>query len=176
MTERQDRRIEKTRKTIRDTLLMEMKDLSYQDLSVSKLCRDANIGRGTFYLHYNDIYEVVQEIEDKMISDFRDITFRHFDLGTEFSDYLRDVLIYVENHRDAYEVFLLPSNSRYALQFREAAIDLFYYHAIKYQPKHDRTALKYKTIKNYSGIAGVVEAWFHSGFAVSPDQLIQFLK
>ena len=109
-------------------------------------------------------------------SDFRDITFRHFDLETEFSDYLRDVLIYVENHRDAYEVFLLPSNSRYALQFREAAIDLFYYHAIKYQPKHDRTALKYKTINNYSGIAGVVEAWFHSGFAVSPDQLIQFLK
>lgn len=176
MAERQDRRIEKTRKIIRETLLNEMKELSYQELSVSKLCRDADIGRGTFYLHYNDIYEVVQEIEEKLLTDFRDITFRHFDIGSTFSDFLRELFQYVLEHRDEYQVFLFPHDSRFAIQFRTAAIDQFYYHAIKYQPKHDPASLRYKTVRNYEGIAGVIGFWFQSGFQESPDQLVKYLE
>ncbi len=176
MIRRKDRRIEKTRKIIRESLLNEMKELSYQELSVSKLCRDADIGRGTFYLHYNDIYEVVQEIEEKLLTDFRDITFRHFDIGSAFSDYMRELFQYVLDHRDEYQVFLFHHDSRFATQFRTAGIDQFYYHAIKYQPKHDPVALRYKTVRNYDGIAGVIRYWYQSDFPESPDQLVRYLE
>ena len=67
MDNEKDRRVIKTKKSIQSTLVSMMKERSYQDISVSNLCRNADIGRGTFYLHYNDIYEVIQELEDGIL-------------------------------------------------------------------------------------------------------------
>ncbi len=175
MRESKDRRIVKTRKSIRDTLLKEMKTESYQELSVSRLCREADIGRGTFYLHYNDIYEVVQEIEDQLLSDFRDMAFRHFDEGTPLSAFLADILIYITKHPDEYEVFLMPSDSRFSIRFLDAALELFYYHAVKYQPSEDPVRQRYRILRNLFGISGAIRSWFAAGCRETPERLASCL-
>ena len=175
MREGKDRRIEKTRSSIRRTLLKEMKTESYQELSVSRLCREADIGRGTFYLHYNDIYEVVQEIEDQLLSDFREMAFRHFDDGTPLSSFLTEVLTYITEHPDEYEVFLFPADSRFSVRFFDTALELFYYHAVKYQPSADPVRQRYRILRDLSGISGAVRSWFAAGCRETPDRLAECL-
>lgn len=63
----------KTRKLIRKVfaeMLSEKKELG--KISVSELCKRADISRGSFYSHYDDIYGVAEDYENEMIDAFFD--------------------------------------------------------------------------------------------------------
>ena len=63
----------KTRKLIRKTfaeMLSEKKEIS--KISVSELAERADINRGTFYSHYDDIYAVAEDYENDLIERFFD--------------------------------------------------------------------------------------------------------
>lgn len=63
----------KTRILIKDVfaqMLSEKKELA--NISVKELCERANISRGTFYSHYDDIYGVAAEYENELITCFFD--------------------------------------------------------------------------------------------------------
>lgn len=51
-------------------MLSEKKELG--KISVSELCKRADISRGSFYSHYDDIYGVAEEYENEMIDTFFD--------------------------------------------------------------------------------------------------------
>lgn len=62
---------QKTRNIIKKTfaeMLSEKKELA--KISVSELVRRADINRGTFYSHYDDIYAVAEDYENELISFF----------------------------------------------------------------------------------------------------------
>jgi len=58
--ETKDRRIRKTKAQIKNALtrLLMQKDL--KDISVSEIADMADINRGTFYLHYRDVYDLFE--------------------------------------------------------------------------------------------------------------------
>lgn len=61
----------KTKRIIRKMfaeMLSEKKDLG--NISISELCERAEISRGTFYAHYDDIYGVAEEYENELIDTF----------------------------------------------------------------------------------------------------------
>lgn len=63
----------KTRRLIKAefaTMLSEKKELG--KISVSELCKRADISRGTFYSHYDDIYAVAEDYENELIDAFFD--------------------------------------------------------------------------------------------------------
>lgn len=51
-------------------MLAEEKELG--KISVSELCKRADISRGSFYSHYDDIYGVAEDYENEMIDTFFD--------------------------------------------------------------------------------------------------------
>ena len=57
-----DRRTVYTRQVIKDSLLELMASRSFEKISVTAVCAQAEITRATFYLHYCDLWDVVNEI------------------------------------------------------------------------------------------------------------------
>lgn len=53
-----DSRIIRTKKKLQDGLIDLLKQNSILDISVSELCRTANVDRNTFYSHYSNISEL----------------------------------------------------------------------------------------------------------------------
>lgn len=53
-------------------MLSEKKEVG--KISVSELCKRAEISRGSFYSHYDDIYSVAEDYENEMIDTFFDST------------------------------------------------------------------------------------------------------
>jgi DNA-directed RNA polymerase specialized sigma24 family protein len=51
-TKKEDRRIRYTKQVIKDTLLQLLEKNHFAKITVTELCRRAEINRGTFYLHY----------------------------------------------------------------------------------------------------------------------------
>ncbi|MEW6404055.1 MAG: TetR/AcrR family transcriptional regulator [Chloroflexota bacterium] len=62
-----DRRIQRTRQSLRAALLELMETRSYDDISIEEITEHANVGRATFYLHYKDK-------EDLLLEEFSEIT------------------------------------------------------------------------------------------------------
>lgn len=57
-----DRRTLYTRQVIKDALLELLTENTYDRINVTMLCRQAEISRATFYLHYIDLNEVLDEV------------------------------------------------------------------------------------------------------------------
>ena len=68
-TQKTDRRTRYTRQTIKGILLEELKTKPYSKITVTELCKKAEINRGTFYLHYCDIDDVLDDIFEDFLSD-----------------------------------------------------------------------------------------------------------
>ncbi len=64
-----DRRTKYTRKAIRDAFVELLNTKSYSKISVTEICRLAEINRGTFYIHYYDVDDVLDDILNRSFSD-----------------------------------------------------------------------------------------------------------
>ena len=71
----QDRGIRKTRAVLKNALLSLMKEKSVKHITVKELCDRADINRGTFYLHYADVFDMLEKIFLHVISITLFITF-----------------------------------------------------------------------------------------------------
>ncbi len=65
----EDRRTKYTRKAIRDALMELLNTKPYSKISVTEICRLAEINRGTFYIHYYDVDDVLDDILSLAFSD-----------------------------------------------------------------------------------------------------------
>lgn len=68
---KQDRRIRRTQKLLKNSLIDLMQEKEFKNITVKDITELADLNRGTFYLHYNDTYHLLQTIEDEVLSNFQ---------------------------------------------------------------------------------------------------------
>lgn len=56
-----DRRVRKTRRQLRECLITLLKEKKVQDITVRELTDMADLNRGTFYLHYKDVFDLLEK-------------------------------------------------------------------------------------------------------------------
>ncbi|KGK87753.1 MULTISPECIES: TetR/AcrR family transcriptional regulator [unclassified Clostridium] len=69
-----DKRSLQTKKIIKDTLSDLIEEKGFNEISVTDLTRRANINRGTFYLHYADKYDLLEQVEEELIKEIQEHT------------------------------------------------------------------------------------------------------
>ena len=70
-TRKQDRRTRYTRQTIKETFLELLKQKNFTKITVTEICKISEINRGTFYLHYYDIHDVLEDILNDIAQDLK---------------------------------------------------------------------------------------------------------
>jgi len=122
---RADRRVQRTRQALRTALLELIKEKGYDSISIEEITQHANIGRATFYLHY-------QDKEDLLLEQFSEMQNETVQLiaAIPFSDWLPDpkkskgkskqsqsllplqmVFQHIFDHSDFYYLLLKSENS-----------------------------------------------------------------
>ena len=61
-----DKRIVKTKTNIKNALLDLAQNTKLEDISISELTSHASVNRSTFYLHYNSVLSVLEDIENEI--------------------------------------------------------------------------------------------------------------
>ena len=75
--EKMDRRVRKTRAQLRAGLARLMQQKNIKEITVKELVDEIDINRSTFYLHYTDIYQMLQSIEDELMEDILEAIKEH---------------------------------------------------------------------------------------------------
>jgi AcrR family transcriptional regulator len=61
-----DRRVQKTRKLLQDSLIELVSEKGYESVTIQELVERANVGRSTFYIHFQDKHELLQSCFDQI--------------------------------------------------------------------------------------------------------------
>ena len=69
MAEKVDRRVRKTKAQLRAGLARLMQKKSIKEITVKELVDEVDINRSTFYLHYSDIYQMLESIENELMDE-----------------------------------------------------------------------------------------------------------
>ena len=69
MEKKPDRRIPRTRAQLRHGLALLMEQKSVKEVTVKELTDLVNINRSTFYLHYTEIYHMLEGIENELFEE-----------------------------------------------------------------------------------------------------------
>lgn len=164
----EDRRIAKTKQALRDAFVRLLGRKNLADITVSELTREANIDRRTFYLHYNNIYDIIDEIDAAAVQIIED-AIRNIPVESrEFFEQLTKIMI---TNLDYYEV-IIPDRGYYSLEYRCKAIlrnALIDY----YSKRSSMDPLKLEFLSEYaaSGIMSVYTHWMRHGKPLSLDEL-----
>lgn len=93
-----DIRVRRTKKLLRHGIAELGKTKSIHKITVKELTDLVEINRGTFYLHYKDVYDLVDSVEDELCEEFdqtvlavtpEDILHRPIDVLETFFEYFR---------------------------------------------------------------------------------------
>ena len=90
-----DARIIKTRRDLRESLLRIIEKKPFDKINVSEICADAMVNRMTFYKHYNDKYDllndVILDIKNKVLAKL-EMKYPHADIETDSLNYVLNLI------------------------------------------------------------------------------------
>lgn len=104
-----DRRIIATKKALKNSLIKLLDKKHVSRITVTELCEDADLNRGTFYAHYADQFALRDELEKDLISDIKPY-FGSPDESCDRETVLRMSILglfeYIDSHRALCKVIL----------------------------------------------------------------------
>jgi len=72
-TTHEDNRVRYTRMILKDSLISLMKERPITNIGIKEICARAEISRSTFYVYYENVYHILEEIEEELLEYFNDL-------------------------------------------------------------------------------------------------------
>lgn len=167
-----DRRIRRTQTLLQQSLIRLMAEKDIKNISVRELSELADINRGTFYLHYNDIYDILEQMEDELFVEFNEILDRSFCRDTKSPSpeaVLLDIFSFLERHRDLSRVMMGPHGDRSFVNRLKALVNTRLYNVLS----RKKWACVYDYAESFviSGCIGVIETWLYHPTPRTPAEM-----
>lgn len=96
-----DARVRYTRKVLREALFECLKEKQLNQVSVKEVCDIAELNRATFYKHYKDCYDMIEQLEAEQLEEFRELLKSRDKFGKEITLEILSMLDRNEDLTDA---------------------------------------------------------------------------
>jgi AcrR family transcriptional regulator len=170
-----DRRARYTRMVLKQSLLALMEDRPISKISVKELCEKADVNRTTFYAHYNDIDELLRQIEDELFMEVRKSLVNG--LGSEsVSSMLLDILSAIKDNGELCKILFGEHGDRDCLEY---ILQFAHDQTIGTWKKLNPTATQADLDKLFlffsNGSIAIIRQWVLSGMKESPSSIALFV-
>ena len=108
---KEDHRTRLTKILIMEAMTSLLKEKPIQNITVKELCERAEINRGTFYLHYHDIYDLLEQIENEILVYLKKLLQENavvsYDIpGVGQSTFISSLFIFFEKNKELCSILL----------------------------------------------------------------------
>jgi len=170
-----DRRILRTRRMLNETLagLLLEKDLDH--ISVRELTELADVSRSTFYMHYTDIYDLYDNLENEFFSEIG-----HILVASDSHDYHEidaALLDYLADNKVVCRSFLRNDAGGFHNKLA-AFIEDRYNEIVMYEMNATELREGWKYLSRYSvgGFVHMISMWLDSDMSYPRETLLQMLR
>lgn len=175
-TRNDDRRIRRTKKLLKESLATLLMKKKLNDITVKELVDLADLNRGTFYLHYRDIYEMLSQIETEMLNELDEISNRFSPVVLRDSPkpYIYEVFQYVADNQTFCKMLLGPyGDIGFVEKLKKMVEEKCFRLLIETCPQKALQDYQYFAAFTVSGSIGLLQRWMENGMKVSPEELAQ---
>lgn len=168
----EDRRKRKTRSALQKELIELLKVKDIHSISVREISDRADINRGTFYLHYKDVYDMVSKIENELFNQFNQILDKNNECYNINDPYklLLDIYTFLFERKELVQVLLGKHGDFNFLQrlkdlFKERIEFVWEINSIK------KYNIIYYTSFITNSIMGLIDTWVNYDDEKSPEEM-----
>ncbi|MGE7090365.1 TetR/AcrR family transcriptional regulator [Lysinibacillus sp. NPDC048646] len=181
---RNDLRVVKTKQALHNALLTLLSEKPLENISIAEICREANVNRGTFYLHYEQKEKLFEEYFQEIMED----------LNNSYEEPYRAVTTLNKNELDPNTVRIFHHIERFKMFYRivfSKNVPLTYYYMLfdeiqallkrdLAQSKNREISIDFYSAYQTNAIIGIILEWYRHDFAESVstlnEQLVTILK
>ncbi len=167
---RTDRRVQYTKRALRDALVKLMRKSHISKVSVKALCDEADVNRSTFYAHYRNQYDLLAQIEAEALADLRKYLLEDMPRTRN----VVKILEYAQANASLFIMLLEESEGEFQRQIMELAhlVDL------RMNDRADADIddkAEYRYLFAVTGALGVLTQWLKKGTPQSPAEMSALL-
>lgn len=108
----QDSRARRTARQIKETMFFFLESRAIHEISVSEICKTCQINRATFYDHYRDVFDLVQDMELDLLLALQALMEQVTPEDTEAEQVSRLFFDFLAEHRKKMRLLLNNERSR----------------------------------------------------------------
>lgn len=170
-----DLRVIKTKRALHEALVELLRNRSLEQVTISELCRVANVNRGTFYLHYARVEDVFEEYFQEITADLAksyEEPYRHVKLlnPRELEPSTIRIFHHVQTYVDFYRIVFSKNVplAYYYMLFDEVRKLL-----LRDTAAHKQEEIDHELFCSYqaNAIVGMIIHWAEHDFAATPDEM-----
>lgn len=105
----EDLRVRRTKKLLNESLIMIMQKKPFEKITVKDICDDAMVHRTTFYMHFEDKYDLLRYCMNELESPFNSVDIDELSYEGYKKYYMtvaRDILGYVNDNHDFFRMII----------------------------------------------------------------------
>lgn len=173
MAKRMDRRVRKTRAQLRKGLAELLREKSIKEITVKELVEKVDINRSTFYLHYTDIYDMMEKIENELAEDIEELIQAHpvSPFNEESFTFIEDIFAILAENKDICAALLGPNGDISFLHRIEDILSEHSLNALRQTFPEKIEDLKYSYAFCMSGCIGLIKTWLGGEYEESPSHM-----
>jgi AcrR family transcriptional regulator len=181
-----DRRIYRTREAILDALIYLIDEKGFESISIKDITDRANINRGTFYLHYHDKFDLLDQTENEIIERMKEILLSEGTWG--FEEYINSgkpmpVIVSLFNYiksraRLMHAILGLKANPNFQGRLKKAIESNLYYLGVFTNRNQTDLLVPGEYLVSYVAAAhmGVVQVWLENNCRETPEEMALILS
>ena len=170
-----NRRVRMTKKLIKDAYLELLETNPSEKISVTDICRKADVNRSTFYMYYEDPIILRQDIENDLMEQIPVLSEMPSEITSDeqFVAILESFFTYIKDNDRMFRILILQSDKR---AFNRRLIDavLRKYH-VESQSSNPMLA-KYEYVFIVSGVIGLLGAWMEGNYPISARKFSEMVQ
>ena len=177
MSESTDRRTLRTKKVLKQALLELLKKQDISKVTVKELSHQADIGRGTFYLHYTDPYDLLDHVMDELLAELSGPYDRIIANWEEdgLLAYLENIWRHVYENKDAFKILMSPRSGTQLME-RTRQYCLKGAMSMLHQSQPMDTAAIYNIVYIISGALAIFQRWLEEDTPIPPEELAILMR
>ena len=175
----ENRSVRSTKKKLKECLISLLHERPINEISVKELTELADVNRGTFYFHYEDIYALMREMEDSFFEEFSLAMDSCLPTVNTARSYLLQVFTVVGQNSELCGILLGKHGD---MHFLEKIYDFlnekcsFIWTSVADLPDRggdepDRNKVKLYNSFILNGCIGMVKYWLENGMKETPDDI-----
>ena len=171
-----DRRVRKTRQQLQHCLAVLLKEKKIQEITVREITEMADLNRGTFYLHYKDVFDLLEKVELELLDEL-DGTLQKYqasDLHQKLSLIFTDLFVCVQENAEMVQILLGENGDlNFVNQVKERVREKCLKDWFELFNSQDSQLFDAFNAFVVSGCLGLVTYWLQNGMKESPKELAQ---
>lgn len=181
-----DRRQQKTKQALLDALLTCIQAKGLDHVTVTDLANEANINRGTFYLHYQDVRHMVNHIIEEKVDEFRShmrlidpIEHQIYNSNNAPYPHIVSVLEFINRDRYLFKVILGPKGDPSYQQYFKNILLIMLLEKFKVEVQNGKNPpvpvhylIQYMT----SAVIGMIMYWIENDLPEEPVELATMIS